>query len=539
MKRLILSLVWLFAAVAFHSAYAADVDNNSNAPVAQANLQYFNRTVFTFRTHLLGISAEDRARRALTRIHEQLSKPGPHQVSLKTDSLGTLVQIDGATAFVVSAGDADRAAEQPPEQAAQNAAAALTQAIAETRESRELETMLHAAGKALLATAVMGLVIGALQWSRKAFGRWLVPLSQSHTERLQLGGVTLLQRERVASAVQWLQKVVFHLLTLLVIFEWLGYVLSCFPYTRVWGETLNSYLLGLLGQFASAIVSALPGLFTAIVIFYLARLATRALDGFFERVRLGQLQLQWLDADVAVPTRRIAKVVLWLFALAMAYPALPGSQTEAFKGLSVLAGLMISLGASNLVGQAASGMILTYGRVYRKGEYIRVEDHEGTITELGMFATRIRTGLGEELTISNSTILGGTTKNYSRTSKGGGFVLDTTVTIGYNTPWRQVHAMLIEAAQRTDGVLTDPQPVVFQTALSDWYPQYRLVCQAVPTEPRPRALLLSALHANIQDVFNSYGVQIMSPQYFEDPVEAKVVPRNKWFTPPARPEDGA
>ena len=195
---------------------------------------------------------------------------------------------------------------------------------------------------------------------------------------------------------------------------------------------------------------------------------------------------------------------------------------------------MVSLGASGMVGQAVSGMILTYGRIYRKGEYVRLGEHEGTVTELGAFTTRLRTGLGEEVTISNASILAGTTKNYSRSVKGAGFVLDTTVTIGYDTPWRQVHAMLIEAAQCTEGILQEPSPVVFQTALSDWYPVYRLVCQAVPSEPRPRALLLSALHANIQDVFNRYGVQIMSPQYFEDPAEPKLVPADKWYAAPAQ-----
>ena len=153
-----------------------------------------------------------------------------------------------------------------------------------------------------------------------------------------------------------------------------------------------------------------------------------------------------------------------------------------------------------------------------------------------IFTTRIRTGLGEELTISNASILGATTKNYSRSMPGAGFVLDTTVTIGYDTPWRQVHAMLIEAASLTEGIARDPAPQVFQTALNDWYPVYRLVCHATPSEPRPRALLLSALHASIQDVFSTYGVQIMSPQYVEDPKEAKLVPPEKWYaTPAAKP----
>ena len=228
-------------------------------------------------------------------------------------------------------------------------------------------------------------------------------------------------------------------------------------------------------------------------------------------------------------------IAVWVFALAMAYPYIPGSGTEAFKGVSVLLGLMVSIGASGIVGQAASGLILMYTRTFRPGEYVRIGEHEGTIVEMGMFTTRIRTGLGEELTVPNSFALAVVSKNYSRAVKGAGFVLDTTVTIGYDAPWRQVHAMLIEAARRTPGVLSDPAPHVFQTALSDFYVEYRLVCQAVPSEPRPRAEVLSALHANVQDVFNEYGVQIMSPHYLGDPADPKVVPKAHWHEPPAKP----
>jgi small-conductance mechanosensitive channel len=227
-----------------------------------------------------------------------------------------------------------------------------------------------------------------------------------------------------------------------------------------------------------------------------------------------------------------------VFALVMAYPYIPGSDTEAFKGLSVLLGLMLSMGASGIVGQAASGLILMYTRTFRPGEYVRVGDHEGTIVEMGMFTTRVRTGLGEELTLPNTLVLGTVTRNYSRAVKGRGFVLDTVVTIGYDAPWRQVHAMLIEAAGRTEGVLDKPAPHVFQTALSDFYVEYRLVCQALQTEPRPRATVLSNLHANVQDVFNEHGVQIMSPHYLGDPAHPKIVARQDWYAPPAAPPDG-
>jgi len=510
-----------------HTPVAAQVD-----PAAE-KLVLFSRPITAFRGSLMGVSAADRVKRAHARIHDQLESSGPHVVSVHPDALGVEVRIDGATSFVVTHGDLDPGREETLQQAAQRAAAALTLAIRESAESRNLETLTHALALAMAGTALYGALVWLAARARRALVRQLVSVTERHTSKLQVGGMAILHRDRLTRLVRGLLTLLYRLLVLLMTVEWLSFVLRSFPFTRAWGESLNSYLLDLAMPVVTAAIGAVPELLTAMLIFYLAYLVNQALERFLSNVQVGSVQLHWLDADVVAPTQRIAKVVVWLFALAMAYPYLPGSDTEAFKGLSVLVGLMLSMGASSLVGQAASGLILTYGRVFRKGEYVRVAEQEGTVTEMGIFTTRIRTGLGEELTISNASILGATTKNYSRTEQGAGFVLDTTVTIGYDTPWRQVHALLIEAARRTEGVTLNPAPQVFQTALNDWYPVYRLVCQAIPSEPRPRALLLSALHAHIQDVFNEYGVQIMSPQYFEDPKEPKVVPPANWYPAPA------
>lgn len=531
---LVLALLGLAAFAQVGTGPAAAAPHPAVAQTAQVGkLVLFSRPVFGFRAALLGVSAVDRAKRAHARIQAQLELAGPHAVSVKGGAVGMEVQINGATSFVVTPGDLDPAREETLEQATQRAAAALAKALRESAESRNLETLTRALALAMAGTALYAGMVWVAVLARRALVRQLVAFTHRHTAKLQLGGVALLQRERMTRFVQAVLTLVYRVLVLVLTLEWISFVLLSFPFSRAWGESLNSYLLGLAMPILTAAIESVPELLTALLIFYLAYVMTQALGRFFARVQSGVLQLQWLDADVVVPTQRIAKVVVWLFALAMAYPYLPGSDTEAFKGLSVLVGLMLSMGASSLVGQAASGLILTYGRVFRKGEYVRLADHEGTVTEMGIFTTRIRTGLGEELTISNASILGATTKNYSRTVPGAGFVLDTTVTIGYDTPWRQVHAMLIEAATRTEGISKDTAPQVFQTALNDWYPVYRLVCHATPTEPRPRALLLSALHASIQDVFNTYGVQIMSPQYFEDPKEAKLVPPEQWFPAPA------
>ena len=272
-----------------------------------------------------------------------------------------------------------------------------------------------------------------------------------------------------------------------------------------------------------------------VLIFLLARFVDQIAGALFGRVERSGVEVGWIDTDTAGPTRRVVRVGIWIFALAMAYPYLPGAQTEAFKGLSVLVGLMLSLGGAGVVGQAFNGLILMYSRTFRVGDYVRIGDTEGTVATVGMFVTRIRTGLGEEITLPNSGIMAGTIKNYSRAVSGTGYVVDTVVTIGYSTPWRQVHGMLEEAARRTPDIARTPAPMVRQTALSDFYVEYRLIAYTPAQTPRKRVEVLSDLHGHVLDVFNEHGVQIMSPHYMADPPLPQVVEKKDWYAAPARP----
>jgi small-conductance mechanosensitive channel len=193
----------------------------------------------------------------------------------------------------------------------------------------------------------------------------------------------------------------------------------------------------------------------------------------------------------------------------------------------------VSIGASGLVGQIASGVMLVYTYALQVGEYVRIQEFEGTVTELGIFVTRLRTGLGEEIALPNTLVLTNVTRNYSRASADRGYVLDVALTIGYDTPWRQVQAMLLAAPRGIAGILESPAPYVVQTALSDFYVAYKLVVQVDAQAPATRAQLASELHAAIQDVFNKHGVQIMSPHYVLDPKAPKIVPESDWALPPA------
>ncbi len=511
------------------------IAEGSILPSQPATIKAMNRVVANQRVAVNGWSAKTRAEVAEARIGKMLGEPGDKAVSLLDRKEGSAVLVNDNLMLGVLLQDTPEGTAQSARQEAQVAAATLEVAIEEYRESRDLRSMLTSGAIALAATLLLALLLRLLYLGRRRVQGWLARKTVEHSKQLRVGGVELLSREHLIAAQQLALNVLFWAAALLLLYQWLGVSLAQFPYTRVWAEQINGFLFGLAARFVLAVAHALPDVLAATLIFALAYGVNRMLKRFFRAVEWGFVKVGWLDAEVAPVTARLCAVVVWIFALAMAYPYLPGSDTDAFKGLSVLVGLMLSLGASNLVGQGASGLILTYSRTFRNGEYVRVAEHEGTVMNLGAFTTRIRTGLGEELTISNSLVLGAVTKNYSRAVKGKGYVLDATVTIGYDTPWRQVTALLEEAAARTPGVLDDPKPRVFQTALSDFYPEYRLVCQAIPTEPRPRAEVMDALHANIQDVFNEHGVQIMSPHYVNDPQQAKVVAPEQWYAAPARP----
>ena len=469
-------------------------------------------------------------------IEEALRGTDDLKVSVDPILSSHLVLLGGRRAFIVAPQDLEISGADTRE-AAEQAAAVLRQVVEESGEARNLHFLLKALGLSALATLIyVALLKGAHLARHKLRGR-LPQLMRERARQIRVGQMPLFDMQYVYRLIDSLLRLLYWAVVVLLSYQWLSFVLSQFPYTRPWGESLNVHLLDLLRYLLDGILQAIPGIVVAITIFFIAR----GISGFSRRVLQRMARpgtLKWLTEETLQPTMRLTSLAIWLFALVMAYPYLPGSGTDAFKGLSVLLGLMISLGASSVVGQAAAGLILTYSRTLKAGEYVRVGDNEGTVTEVGMFNTTIRTGLGEVLTLPNSMITGAVTRNYSRAVQGQGYIVDTVVTIGYDTPWRQVEAMLVAAAERTEGILEKPRPQVFQTGLSDFYPEYRLVAQAVPSAPRPRAELLSLLHANIQDVFNEHGVQIMSPHYLGDPQQEKWVPREKWFTAPALRPDG-
>ncbi len=530
-RPVLCALLALFAGLmAPLAAPAQTAREAARAPAPAAQVFLHHRSVVTLRAELLGAWPEERAELARQAMTEALAAGGPGTVTRTDTGDAVRFDIDGRPVFFLTADDlgghgqtgALAAAAHPVQQR-------LEQAVAEHHEMRDLRRI----GLGLAWTLAATLVAWGLLWALMKGHRWLQArlLGAMHEHKGLLGPYL----GQVRSGLRGISTALVWGLGLLLAELWLTFVLRQFAYTRPWGERSTTWLLEVAGRFLSGIASAIPGLVVALLIFALARLVTRLNALFLDRVARGETRLGWLDADTAGPTRRLANVVIWLFALAMAYPYLPGAESEAFKGVSVLAGLMLSLGASGAIGQAMSGLSLMYSRSLRVGEYVKIGETEATVTHLGLFATRIHTGLGEEVSLPNTVIFSQPVRNFSRLVPGGRFVLHTAVTIGYSTPWRQVHAMLLEAARRTPGVATDPPPYVVQTALSDFYVEYRLCAQSNLAAAQRRVEAMSALHAHVLDVFNENGVQIMSPHYMADTAAPQVVPAaDPWADPAPR-----
>jgi small-conductance mechanosensitive channel len=395
-------------------------------------------------------------------------------------------------------------------------------------------TVLSGIIQVVLVTVVFGGLLWLLSKGSAFADRRLRDAAERRLQAMAVGGAPVDQASRIIERLQRVVHLAAWILALVVAYGWLTFGFRRFSYTRPWGELLRGFLLAWLSHAGGALLRALPGLFTVLVIVLLTRLVIGIARTLFEGAAEGRIKIPGVYRETAEPTRKLVTVVLWLFAVAFAYPYLPGSSSDAFKGVSVFVGLMVSLGSSGLANQLMSGLTLTYSRALRSGDYVAVGALEGTVTELGMLSTKIRTFIGEDVTIPNAVMVSQTVTNYSRLADTVGVFVPTDITIGYDTPWRQVQALLLLAATRVAGVRQDPAPFVRQAALEDPYVKYTLLfCVERPAD---RLLTLAAVHASILDAFNEYGVQIMSPRYVLDPAGPKVVPRHQWFAAPASPD---
>ena len=500
--------------------------------VDTAALVLDKRLITVFRSPLGALSPSERADAAARRITALLERAQSDSVEARVIPEGYLITVGGSAAFSLTPADVDTLVDQRLPDVVAASVARLRTALAAEREERSLPHLLKAGGLALLATILFIALLRLIRWSRRRLSARLLRAAAAHLPDLRVGGFTLFSAESGLALVRRLVDIVAWSAGLFAAYLWLAFVLTRFAYSRPWGEALGGYLSETVGTLAISAISAVPGIFTVVIILVVARWLGRVVSTFFDAVESGQVEVPWPHPETASATKRIVIVLLWLFAIVVAYPYVPGSGSDVFKGVSVFAGLVLSLGSSGIVNQAMSGLVLMYSRAFKAGDYVRVGEIEGTVVALAMLSTKIRTTKREEITVPNAVVVSASVKNYSRTAADPGLLIYTSVTIGYDTPWRQVEGLLLLAASRTSGLRREPPPFVLKPSLGDFYVEYQL--NAVLDRPEDRMQVLDRLHGSVLDAFNEYGVQIMSPHYESDPSRPAVVPRERWHAAPAR-----
>jgi len=306
-------------------------------------------------------------------------------------------------------------------------------------------------------------------------------------------------------------KILRLLVILLLLYIALTLLFSVFPPTRSIADKLLEYILYPLQKMGNGIVDYIPNFITIIIIVLVFRYLLRGLRFFANEIKNKKITIKGFYPDWAHPTYNIVKTLLFIFMFILIFPLLPGSGTDAFKGVSVFVGVILSLGASSIINNMISGFIITYMRPFQLGDRVKIGDIIGNVIEKTPFVTRIRTPKNEEVTVPNSSILSAQTFNYTDSAKNHKLILHTEVTFGYDVPWRKVHQLLLEAAARTSHVLKDPKPFILQTALNDYYVEYQINIYII--EADLMAIIYSELNQNILDVANETGVEIMSPAY--------------------------
>jgi len=410
----------------------------------------------------------------------------------------------------------------------------IERAVAQYRSDREPGQLLRGLAASAAATAIL---MALLLLNRVLFRKAQVFFAnrvQAQMAVMPQGTLQFIQGKQLRDALAATVRGLHRLILVVLLYLWLEFVLVQFPWTQRLSAGLLSFVTDPLLSIGASIVAYLPSLLFLVVLGLITRFGLRLIKLYFAALERGQATLHNFDSAWSLPAYKLIRTLVIGIALVMAYPYLPGSGSEALRGISVFAGLLLSLGATAAVGNVIAGYFNIFGRVFRVGDVIQVGEVRGVVTQIRLLTTRVRTIKNEEVTVPNSTIVSSHLVNYSALAQTQGLILHTEVGIGYEVPWRQVHAMLEEAASRTPEISREPAPFILQRVLGDFAVVYQL--NVYTSTALGMAGTYTLLHQNILDVFNEQGVQIMTPAYEGDPQVPKIVPPNKWYEPPAKPQ---
>jgi len=492
-----------------HAKADQQAEASGAKPVAQAPVVVDGKTLFTVRG-ILSFTAQARAQAISQRIKDLSEEVSFKRESISvSDSANTSDIVAGDTVLMtVTNQDAELAGEGRHALAVEYAQK-ISNRLESLRRKYSIKSIILGSIYALIATGVLILIFKLLALLFPKLYRRLYAWRGTYIPSLRIQRFELLPAERIAGLLVVVAKLIRLIATLNVLYLYASLVLGFFPWTRGYSRTLVGYVVSPLKVIDDTVLTYLPNLFYIAVIVTVAVYVTKFIRIIFREIGRGTITFENFHPEWAEPTYKIARFVILAVTAIAVFPYLPGSKSPAFRGISIFLGVLFSLGSTSAVANVVAGVILTYMRAFRLGDRVQIADTVGDVIESSLLVTRIRTIKNVEITIANSMVLSSHIINFSGSIHPDGLILHTTVTIGYDAPWRRVHELLMGAALATENILETPQPFVLQTALDDFYVHYQI--NAYTNKPSLMQQTYSYLHQNIQDKFYEAGVEIMSP----------------------------
>lgn len=475
----------------------------------------FKDTLFTVYNKMGSFSAQNRANFITSRIESLYKDPFFSKDSLALSRSEISVDIVYKSDFVVmsvtsldgkTVGNSDFAL-------AQKNLAAIQKAILFQKESNDTESWLKRIGIVSLLVILIIIIVFSISKMFRALRLFIIRRQERYLFGVKIKESYILSPEKQLEFVLKLVNIIRLIVLIFVVYISLPAIFSVFPETEAYATTLLTWIFSPAKAALMGFIHFLPNLFSIIVIVVLFRYILKAIKFFVDEIQKGQIKIDGFYSDWAMPTFNIVKVLVYAFMIVIIFPYLPGSNSPVFQGVSVFIGILFSLGSSNAIANMVAGLVITYMRPFKIGDFIKIGDVTGTVIEKSPLVTRVRTPKQEDITIPNATVLSSSSINYSANTSdnSNGLLIHTTVTIGYDTPWVAVHKALIEAAMRTDFLEKSLTPFVLQTSLNDFYVSYEI--NGYTKHPNQQPSIYSNLHQNIQDCFNEAGLEIMSSHY--------------------------
>lgn len=490
---------------------AAEPEITANAQPVPGDVIIDGRKVLSVYQSIGHYSARDRAERITERILAAAKEGAdPESVTVAQREAWSEISAEGRLLLVVSDEDAQFAGKARA-QLADEDAESIRKTLQSYRREHSWNAIFRGIGYSLLVTLALLPIVFIIRKLRLLIHAhvegWIEKRMRLTEEKTAVHvSVTYLASSLLAIGfvMRWLM--------LMALFEvYLTVILSFFPYTRSVSYTVTGWILSALQAMGDSALSYLPNLFVIAVVALIANQLFRLIKMVFSEISKGNLKISGFYPEWAEPSAKLIRLMVLALVIIIIFPYLPGSKSPAFQGISIFMGVLLSLGSSSAVANVIAGIILTYMRSFSVGDWVRIGDTVGEVEEKSLLVTRILTPKQEIITIPNATVMSGSVMNYTRQARNAGVIFHTTVTIGYDAPWKTVHQLLVDAALATEHVLSNPAPFVLQTQLNDFYVSYEL--NAYTDVPRRMQFIYSDLHQNIQDRFNEAGVEICSPHF--------------------------